>query len=177
MIIGGIAVQTRGVARATRDIDASIRADALSLDELLRQLKRAGIKPRVPDFEVLARENFILLLEHTASSTPIDLSLAWIDFEQAACERATLERFGDVDLPVICLDDLLVLKTVAWRARDQGDVRSLLTSSQSIDLAFVEAQVRAITEAMEEPDRVPALRRLVAEARPPGRSRSKRRRR
>jgi hypothetical protein len=173
MIIGGIAVQARGVARTTRDIDATIRADRLPLEELVSRLKRAGIRPRVADFEDLARHNFILLLEHVATSTPIDLSLAWIDFEQAACARATLERFGDVKLPVIRLDDLLVLKTVAWRARDQGDVRSLLASSAKVDLGFVEAQVRAITEAMEEEDRVPSLRRLVAEVRPAKQSRKK----
>lgn len=173
MIIGGIAVQARGVARATRDIDATIRADHIALEDLVERLRRARIQPRVPDFEVLARENFILLLEHEPTSTPIDLSLAWIDFEQAACARATLERFGDVKLPVIRLDDLLVLKTVAWRARDQGDVRSLLSSTRKIDMAFVEAQVRAITQAMEEEDRVPELRKLVAEVRPARPSRAK----
>jgi hypothetical protein len=171
MLIGGVAVQARGVARTTRDVDATVRADAVELTALVKALARARIKPRVADFDALARDNFILLLEHEPSATPIDLSLAWIDFEQAACDRATLERFGAVSLPVIRLDDLLVLKIVAWRGRDQNDVRSLLSSSTPVDLEFVEAQVAAITAAMEESDRLPEMRKLIAEVRPkkPGR--------
>lgn len=166
MIIGGVAVQARGVARTTRDVDATIRADQLTLPVLVTALKRTGIVPRVADFEALATENFILLLVHRPSATPIDLSLAWVDFEQAACARATLEKFGRVSLPVVTLEDLLVLKTVAWRARDQSDVLSLATSASRIDFDYVEAQVRAITEAMEEDDRIPALRELLAQVRP-----------
>lgn len=165
MIIGGVAVQVRGFARATRDIDATVRADAVTLEALVDSLKRVGIEPRVADFETLARENFILLLHHKATATPIDLSLAWVDFEQLACERATPELFGDVKLPVIRLDDLLVLKTVAWRERDREDVRNLVTGSAKIDLKQVEQQVKAITDVMEEPDRIPAFRKLVREAR------------
>jgi len=59
----------------------------------------------------------------------------------------------------------------AWRARDQNDVRSLLTSAAPVDLLFVQTQVKAITDAMEETDRLPALRRLIAEVRPPARPR------
>jgi hypothetical protein len=166
MIIGGVAVQTRGVARTTRDVDASIRADALDLHTLVKALKAERIVPRVADFEALARDNFMLLLEHLPSATPIDLSLAWIDYEQAACERASLEPFGKVRLPVIRLEDLLVLKIVAWRDRDQNDVRSLLTSANEIDLDFVQKQVKAITDTMEEHDRLPQLRALLREIRP-----------
>ncbi|MBI5481635.1 MAG: hypothetical protein HY906_22450 [Deltaproteobacteria bacterium] len=165
MIIGGVAVQARGVARTTRDVDATVRGDAVPLPALVAALRRAKIVPRVADFRLLATQSFILLLTHAPSGTPIDLSLAWVDFEQAACARATPVKFGRVTLPVATLEDLLVLKTVAWRERDRADVLSLLSSSRRLDLASVEAQVRAITDAMEVDDRIPTFRKLVAQAR------------
>ena len=177
MVIGGVAVQVRGFARATRDLDATVRGDQVTVEALTRSLARSRIVPRVSDFETLARESFILLLEHRPSGTPIDLSLAWVDFEQAACARATPERFGSVSAPVIRLDDLLVLKAIAWRERDQNDIRNLLSLNLKVDLEFVEAQVEAIAAAIEEPGRVAALRRLVAEVRPSRPSKSRRRRR
>lgn len=59
-----------------------------------------------------------------------------------------------------------MLKAIAWRDRDQNDLRNLLTLNQPVNLEFVEAQIKAITLAMEEEDRLPAFRRLVAEVRP-----------
>ncbi len=162
MVIGGVAVQARGFARATSDVDATVRGDQVELGALTRSLAKSRIFPRVDDFEVLARDNFILLLVHRPTGTPIDLSLAWLDFEQAACARATLEKFGTVTVPIICLEDLLVLKAIAWRERDQNDLRNLLTLNKKVDLEFVEAQVKAISDAIEEPSRPAALRRLIS---------------
>jgi hypothetical protein len=166
MVIGGVAVQAHGYARATRDIDATIRGDRIPLEKLIASLKRSGIVPRVEDFEALATENFILLLEHRPTRTPIDLSLAWVDFEQNACERATGHRFGRLEVPIIRLDDLLVLKTIAWRERDQNDVRNLLSLRAEIDPAPIARQVQAIADLMDLDDRVPAFRALVAAVRP-----------
>lgn len=165
MIIGGVAVQARGYARATRDVDAAVRADQVSLATLTKALTQSHIEPRIPDYEAMAAEGFMLLLEHRPTGTPIDLGLAWVDFEHAACARATLETFGRVKAPVICLEDLLVLKVLAWRDRDQNDVRNLLSLHAEVDTAAVAAQVGAIAQVMELDDRVDAFSRLVAQVR------------
>ena len=48
MIIGGVAVIARGVARATRDIDATIALDG-DVEALLSMLERHGLNPRIDE--------------------------------------------------------------------------------------------------------------------------------
>ena len=43
MCIGGIAVIARGVRRTTLDIDATIRGDAVDVDQLAQRLEAQGI--------------------------------------------------------------------------------------------------------------------------------------
>jgi hypothetical protein len=78
MIIGGIAVAARGAPRQTDDVDATIAAEDLDIEALVALLARHGIVGRIPDVVAFARQRQVLLLRHAASSTPMELTLAWI---------------------------------------------------------------------------------------------------
>jgi hypothetical protein len=162
MLIGGMAVIGHGYERTTRDIDATVRADATPLNRLVELLQKQKIFPRTDDFDELARQNFILLLEHRPSRTPIDLSLSWVDFEQAACGRAVIVNFGRVRAPIVSLADLLILKGVAWRARDQNDFVELYGRHQArIHLGEILRQVEVICELLDEPGRSRDILKLI----------------
>lgn len=88
MIIGGIAVIAHGVPRLTLDIDATVWASAIDLDVFIARLAEHGIRPRIEDAEQFARRHQILLLAHEPSGTPLDVSLAWLPFEEHALTRA-----------------------------------------------------------------------------------------
>lgn len=165
MIIGGIAVIARGVPRQTVDIDATIWADRLDLDQLLERLAAQGIVPRIVDARQFAREHQVLLLRHAPTGTPIEISLAWLPFEREALERATPVDFGGVVLPVATPEDLVVYKAAAWRERDRTDIeRLLLRHGDAIDLDRIRGLVRLFAEALDEPERVQAFDALVARA-------------
>jgi hypothetical protein len=76
MLIGGIAVIARGIPRHTDDVDGTIAADGVDLDELVRILAKYEIEPRVADAIQFARQHQVLLLVHAPSATEIELSLA-----------------------------------------------------------------------------------------------------
>src|SRR5688572_23623669 len=78
MIVGGVAVVARGVARVTRDVDATVWAPGLKLEELVDALREHQIVGRVRGFVQLARENQVLFLEHAPTETPIEILLAWL---------------------------------------------------------------------------------------------------
>jgi hypothetical protein len=84
MIIGGVAVIALGVPRLTIDIDATIAAVALDLDRLVDAFGRQGIRARIPDALAFARAQQVFLCVHEASGTPVDVSLAWLPFEDDA---------------------------------------------------------------------------------------------
>lgn len=162
MIIGGIAVIAYGIPRQTIDIDATVSAAQTTLDELLQRLAKHDITPRIDDAVRFAQEHQILLLTHTPTEIPLDISLAWLPFEEAALARARVVDFGGVRIAVASPGDLIVYKAIAWRGRDKADIERLLVAQyDEIDLNQVRARVREFAEVLEDPDRPAQLEQLI----------------
>lgn len=162
MLIGGLAVIARGVPRDTDDIDATVWAPGLDLDDLLAALREEGITGRIPDLDAFARRSQVLLLHHEPTGTPLEISLAWLPFEREAMSRAETLVLGGARLPVALAEDLVVYKVVAWRDRDRADVERLLATHRgSIDLDRVRDLVRRFAEALDEPERIAEFEGMV----------------
>ncbi len=165
MLIGGLAVIARGVIRHTDDADATVWASRTDVQSLLAALADEGIVGRIPDVLAFAETSQVLLLVHEASRTPMELSLAWLPFEEEAIARAERLDLGGVELPVAVAEDLVIYKAVAWRDRDRADVERLLRlHGPGIDLPRVRRLVAEFAEALDEPERVAELDRLIARA-------------
>ena len=163
MLIGGIAVIARGVPRTTLDIDAAVWAEALDLDRAVAVFGRHGLGPRVPAARQFAQEHQVLLLQHDASGTPIDVSLAWLPFEHEAIARATPVDFGGATLNVARVEDLVVYKAVAWRERDRSDIeRLLLAHPGEVDLGRVRSLVAEFAALLDTPERAAEFDALLA---------------
>ena len=155
MLIDGIAVIARGIPRHTDDVDGTIAAEGVDLEGLVRILANHQIKPRVLDAIQFARQHQVLLLVHEPSATEIELSLAWLPFEQEALARAERLDLGPVRAPVATAEDLVIYKVVAWRERDKSDVERLIQlHHDQIDFARVERVVREFSAALENPERL-----------------------
>lgn len=165
MIIGGLAVIARGVPRLTIDIDATVWGSDVSLDRLFSDLERHRIVPRIEDARDFAEHRQILLLIHQPTGTPLEVSIAWLPFEEEALRRASLVDFGGVEVPVARAEDLIVYKVVAWRDRDKDDVERLLTlHHETIDIERVRSLVRDFAEALGDPGRVEEFEALLRRA-------------
>lgn len=155
MLIGGIAVIARGIPRHTDDVDGTISADAIDLDDVVRILAKHAIEPRVADALQFARQHQVLLLVHVPSATEIELSLAWLPFEREALARAERLDLGTVRARVATAEDLVIYKAVAWRQRDRSDVEQLIQlHHDTIDFARVERIIAEFAAALEEPERL-----------------------
>lgn len=165
MLIGGVAVILRGVARVTTDVDATVRAEGLDLDALAHALARHGIVARIPDLLEFARVNQVLLLRHEPTRTPIEISLAWLPFEQEALQRAEIVELAEGGVPVAHVEDLIIYKAVAWRDRDRADVeRLLIRHGDRVDLTHIRRVVGEFAEALDAPERVEQLEAMIARA-------------
>lgn len=162
MIIGGLAVIARGVPRLTIDIDATVWGNDASLDRLFSELERHHIVPRIEDARKFAEHRQVLLLVHQPTGTPLEVSIAWLPFEEEALQRASPVSFGGVEVPVARPEDLIVYKVVAWRDRDKDDVERLLVlHHDTIDLERVRKLVREFAEALGDPKRVEEFETLL----------------
>lgn len=167
MLIGGMAVVARGAPRTTEDVDATVLAPGFDIDQFLAACQVHQIVPRRPDVREMAVEAHILLLQHAESGIELDVSLAWLGFEQEAIGRAQPVDFGQgLQVPVARVDDLIVYKAVAWRDVDRKDIeRLLLRHANTVDLVRVREQVKAFGEWIEAPERIEQFDALVSRLR------------
>ena len=169
MLIGGIAVIARGIPRHTDDVDGTIAAEGVDLEEVVRILAKHEIIPRVPDAVQFAQQHQVLLLVHTPSATEIELSLAWLPFELEALARAERLDIGAVQARVATAEDLVIYKAVAWRERDKSDIEQLIQlHSDQIDFGRVEGIIGKFAAALEEPERLADFLALKRNALPSG---------
>ncbi len=165
MLIGGIAVIARGVARTTRDVDATVSSEGASLDEILSVLDEQGLRPRIDDALGFARANQVLLLQHAESGVDVDVSIAWLPFELEAIRASENLLLAGTAVPVARAEDLVIYKSVAWRPQDQQDVERLLTlHGRAMDLARVTRIVAELGAALDEPERIRALEEIMRRA-------------
>ena len=165
MIIGGVAVIALGIPRFTVDIDATITGAGLNLGQLVEVLGRHGIHPRMPDAVAFARSTQVFLGVHEASGTPIDLSLAWLPFEEEAIAASVACDYAGVDILIPRAEDLLIYKLIALRARDVEDAEGLLLlHGTTMDLGRVRETVRQFAAALDDSERPEVLERLIRRA-------------
>jgi predicted nucleotidyltransferase len=163
MLIGGLAVVLRGFPRHTDDIDITVLGTANSVVELHDSLSKAGFEARLDNAVEFAEQNQVLLMRHRKSAIEVDVTVAWLPFESEAIAAAETTNIEGVMLPVARGEDLIIYKAVAWRERDRRDITELwkLHSAQ-IDRERILAVVASFAEAIEEPDRVGELEKLLS---------------
>lgn len=131
VLIGGLAVQTHGHVRTTNDADlipAPNRANLERLAAALRSLEArvlnpghedatvdAAMLPKSTIWQFATRDGGIDIMREVPGGGPYpELS-----------ERALRVRLGDIEVPVVDLDDLIRMKLARGRPVDLADVAAL----------------------------------------------------
>ena len=152
VIIGGVAASLLGRPRLTRDIDAVVLLDSKRWKKFLTVGQQFGFEPRIQDPLIFARKNRILLVNHKPTGIDVDISLGALPFEEEAIERAVSSEVAGVNIPLPTPEDLIIMKAVAGRPRDQVDIESLLDAHPRLDLKRVRRWVREFSVAMAMPE-------------------------
>lgn len=162
LIIGGVAVIARGVPRYTGDIDATVWGPAVAPEHVLDALRRREIVPRVENPTEFAARHHALLLRHAPSGIPLDLTFAWLPFEDEAIRAGQECDYAGVRIRVPRPDDLIIYKLAAARPRDLDDAEALLLMyGPALDVGRIRRIVREFAEALEDRTRIDELARLL----------------
>ena len=137
MIIGGQAVLLNGEPRLTRAIDITLGLDASELNKVRDAVGRIGLRPVGEDLETFVRDTNVLPVADPASGVRVDLIFSFTPYESEAIRRAVGVVFDDVTVRFDSVEDLIVHKLVAGRARDIEDVSGILARNPSIDKAYL----------------------------------------
>lgn len=160
--IGGVAVIARGVPRLTVDIDATVHAATIDVESVFDRLGRHAIVPRIEQARDFARQRQVVLAIHEPTGTRIDLSFAYLDFEDEAIRSSEEVDYASVRIPVARAEDLVVYKVLAFRPRDVDDVEKLLNlHGTSIRIDRVRRLVRQFCDLLEDTSRLETLDSLL----------------
>ncbi len=136
MVIGGQAVLLYGEPRLTKDIDITLGADLTRLQDVLFAVREMRLTPLV-DPATFTRETMVLPCSDPETGIRVDLIFSFSPYEMRAISRARVVRIGEADVCFASLEDLLVHKIVAGRARDLEDARIILIKNPKADLAYI----------------------------------------
>lgn len=103
------------------------------------------------------------------SGKQIDISIGFTPYERRMMERAMDVDFGvDVPLSCCCAEDLVITKTNAGRGQDWVDLgRIIQRSGMKMDWDLVWTELAPLLKMTHEEDRLPRLKKMVAEEYPP----------
>jgi len=142
-LIGGLGVAFRGPIRATRDIDLLVTIPQLQLPVLLNALVQGGF--RLDIAQAIGIWNRDHLLDFSFGSVRVDWLKAVLPAFEHILSRARWEQIGDRRIRVADAEGLLLLKLIAFRARDQEDIKGILAAnSGSLDLDWVRREWRQL---------------------------------
>lgn len=138
VLVGGLAVQLHGFLRSTFDIDLVLAMNDENLGRFIDVARRHGLTPGIPvpieslrdagQIERWHREKGMLafsLREPQAGGAVVDVIVRpEVSFDRLIANAVAGDLFGR-QVPIACIDDLLVMKRAANRPKDRLDIEGL----------------------------------------------------
>lgn len=115
------AMRYRASDRVTTDLDFLVEWNGDFVQALVEQ----GFSVRAAE-----DEGEVHLVRTRRTGCAVDFIVARTDYQHLAIERAQNQ--------VLSVEDVLVHKLIAWRARDRDDVRSILSTGLDFDRDYVD---------------------------------------
>ncbi len=161
-VVGGVATTILGYLRVTQDVDLIVDSDVPSAIQLLSELIEDGYRPPFDDVERIIRVSLILPLENTDTGIKVDLAIGESGFEKQIVERSILQKIGKVTMNVATPEDIIVMKLIASRDKDLGDINGLIAvHGRELDWDYCLSTARQLDEALAT-DIAETLKRIRA---------------
>ncbi len=134
---GALALAYYAEPRATDDIDVNVFVAPTELPAVQEALAPLGVHDESNlDLAVLERDGQCRLWW---GRTPLDLFFAYDKLHEAMRRNARLVPFGDVRLPILAPEHLLVCKGIFDRPKDWLDIEQILVCVDDLDTAEIRA--------------------------------------
>jgi len=137
MIIGGQAVLIYGEPRLTKDIDITLGIEVDQLDELMQLVKDLHLKSRVDNIADFVKKTMVLPVRDEPSGVNIDFIFSFSPYERQAIQRAKPVKIGKVGVKFAALEDIIIHKIIAGRARDIEDIKTIILKNPSFDMPYI----------------------------------------
>jgi uncharacterized nucleotidyltransferase DUF6036 len=156
-IVGGLAVSTWAVPRATRDVDVYAELPNAARPHLQERLLAVGFDVPAMEAEL---EHFGVFRSRSTGGVFLDVFDAVGPLGSSLLTRRRSVKLGDHDLWLAAPDDVAILKAFSDRPRDFEDLVALLIhAAGQIDISYLETWARMLDESIESDEVTERLRR------------------
>jgi predicted nucleotidyltransferase len=138
MVIGGQAVLLYGEPRLTKDIDITLGIGIEGLAKIKRVVSSLHLEYLADHVEEFVKETMVLPVIDAPSGIRVDFIFSNSPYERQAIERARPIKFGKTDVKFAALEDVVIHKIIAARARDIEDIRCILLKNPDYDSRYIE---------------------------------------
>jgi hypothetical protein len=155
-LAGGLAYSALVTPRATVDIDVLILMPTRPPTDLFEGLRAALPVFRPHDQPMVFRRATIwrALGGEPGREIVLDFILAENDFHRSALARKRTVAFAGMALPIVAIEDLVLLKALAGRAQDRADIEGVLTGAGiTLDREYLDQWARRLGVDLALPGR------------------------
>ncbi len=142
MLIGGQAVLLYGEPRLTRDVDVTLGVGPDRLPEILDWVGETRWRILVDSPAQFVTQTLVLPCLEEESGIRVDLIFSFSPYERQAIQRGRPITVGKTAVRYASVEDLVIHKVVAGRARDLEDVRSVLLKNPEMDVDYTRKWLR-----------------------------------
>lgn len=150
MITGGQAVLLYGEPRLTKDIDITLGIGIDGLNKIKSIIKTLELKSLVANVENFVDKTMVFPVIDEESGIRVDFIFSFSPYERQAINRAKEIKFGKTKVKFASLEDIIIHKIIAGRARDIEDVKSVLLKNPDYDAHYVEKWLAEFDESLGE---------------------------
>ena len=142
-ILGGLAVRVHGIPRPTYDVDFEITVTDQQLIDFFEASEKIGYEVAAPYRkgwrDVVGGMPLVKLKTYVEIGRTIDVDVFVNDtpFQASMMERRLPVAFDDQHLWFVTPEDLILMKLLANRPRDQGDVADVIFVQGQLDESYM----------------------------------------
>ena len=148
MVIGGQAVLLYGEPRLTRDIDITLGVGVDGLGKVKNIIQIIGLKSLVQKEKEFVEQNMVLPTIDKKSGIRVDFIFSFSPYERQAIQRAKDIKLGKSLVRFSSLEDVVIHKVIAGRARDLEDVKSILVKNPKYDRVYIEKWLKEFDNSL-----------------------------
>ena len=150
MVIGGQAVLIYGEPRMTKDIDITLGVGIEELSKVKKITQTLGLENLAENVDDFVKKTMVYPVLEETSGIRVDFIFSHSIYEHQAIERAVERTLDEIKIKYASLEDVVVHKIIAGRARDIEDLKCILLKNPEYDRDYIEKWLKAFDESLNE---------------------------
>jgi len=131
-----------GYVRATQDLDILVIATDMQLPRVFEIVRAEGLEGEDRDLITSIRERYVAALH--AGPVTVEILVPVLPYHRTLVGRAVQLDLPGGRIPLVSVEDLIVLKMLWHRAKDVPDVHALIATTKALDRPYIRDTLSSI---------------------------------